>query len=184
MQVRASISQKGLTLAELLVAIMVIGILGAVGYSVTFSWLNRNRVDSFVIDWSGWIEQVRNKASDRVSASDNSGGCQISAASSLLGLRSGDQVATVSPTTCASSSIFVVPAYFGNPTFDVSIPSSVVYTPRGSVTNQSDIDFKVLLKPSGPLRCIRITSVLGMVQIGKNDVATSLSSACSTYARL
>ena len=182
--------QEGITLAEVLILCAIIGIMVSLSFSLTLSVLNRNRINSLILDWAGWFEQVRDESAQTV-ASDSaltSAGCSIDIKETISGVPkgSGYEASTVSPSACSPSGSFLIPSFFGKPLFDIAseTATNIVYTPRGSVTNSSDITIKVLLNPSGPMRCLRITSVLGMIQIGKNDSATSISQTCSTFARV
>ena len=172
--------------------------------------LDREKVNSLALQLQGWIEAVRNNSAKMVGANavGASFGCTISFKANSNNLAAGALLATVSPInnnnpllSCAppdngstiKDGLFYIPSDFvGKLSFSsqqagVSNQATIVYTPRGnwrSATNgiSGDLEVKLMLNGSGPLRCIRVSDVLGYVDIGSKSTS-ELSGACQNYGK-
>lgn len=166
------------TVLELLVTITVIGVLtGAFLFAVNTGNWRRQRVNAVAQELAGWMEEVM-----AFSTRENSQ-CviQINAGTFAPG-------AVVAQVTNAGvcpvrEPTFRLPALV-NPagqTFQIGLfpaNANITYTPRGTVTNQANTQVVVALQPEGPVRCVRVSATLGLISIGRNDVATTAAAAC------
>ncbi|MFM7675329.1 MAG: hypothetical protein ACKO5F_07035 [Synechococcus sp.] len=56
-------------------------------------------------------------------------------------------------------------------------PSSFTFTPRGTARglangNQSDLEITIAMNGQPPMRCVQLTSPLGVIRVGFNEAAT------------
>ena len=181
----------GFSITELLVVIAIIGLIN--GLSIAFSsgsW-QRERVNAVAVGLAGWLEEVRSNALRQTSADPASGGCVISlppppATTPPSNAAAGTILASVSPASCASSSTFAIPGVSnGTDRYAIATTnaSTITFTPRGSVTSSSDAVVNIHLQGSRQLRCVRVSSILGLIRIGNNSEATSSAASCSDYTR-
>lgn len=197
---------SGMTLLELLIVILLIGVFAGITVVGSRSVLRRERVNSLALRMAGWIEEVKNIAQKRVGSS-NINSCTIQFAANTNSLSAGSILATVSPASvnqfesCSprgdgDSSVgahFLIPSDFkGSISFaaqqpGLSSPARITYTPRGtwqpSVSATGDLIIKLLLNESGPMRCLRISETLAFVDIGKISTSSISDSCENEYSR-
>ena len=160
----ATTAPDAFTVVELMVTVVVIGILTATGINAAGNEWRRERVNAVAIELQGWLESVR-RASLRGNA------CQVTInGGSLSG---GSSLAT--------GAIAVV---------GPSGSTQFTFTPRGTVnTATSPFDTPLttpivvqisLTGTTGPMRCVRISSGLGIIRIGSSN-STSTPCADSSY---
>ena len=166
---------------------MVVAIIGLInGITVAMSgqeW-QRERVNAVAIGLAGWLEEVRGNALRETSDTSSSGGCVVSV-SSLSNAAAGSTLASVAPTTCASSATFVIPGVINNADrYDIGLTNAatITFTPRGSVTSSSDALVQIFLVGTRQLRCVRVSAILGLVRIGSNAAASSSTASCTDFS--
>jgi hypothetical protein len=54
----------------------------------------------------------------------------------------------------------------------------VVFTPRTAITSTRDIQVRLALLNQAPVRCVRLSAVLGLLRIGRNDASSSTTIDC------
>lgn len=166
---------KGFSLPELLVIIVILGIIGSVGILSFFFLVRRARVQSVALEVAGWIENVRNAASDAIDQDQSLGGCLIafdtdaSVPPDILAEVNADcpvpETELRIPTTVQQDSV----------TIDIIAgPDEITFTPRGlwtgpGTTPGADFRMLITLDSGGPSRCVRLSPILGSVEIGRPD---------------
>lgn len=187
-----------LTLPELLIVVIIIGIIASLAVGQGLSIVRRERINAVALDLAGWIEQTRNLAMKEVSETLTSGGCVITFQAPADSLAGGAVLASIS-SACAppnngtthSNGSFLVPrnisatistAYEQTGLTSSSAPT-VTISPRGMWSPASGasgaLTIKLLLDGGGPMRCVRISETLGFVDIGSLSTASKVTS-CST----
>jgi prepilin-type N-terminal cleavage/methylation domain-containing protein len=190
--------QSGVTLIELLIVVVLIGIaasLSVVGY---FSLIRRERLNALALNVAGWIEEVRNQSANRVSRNETEGGCTIIFENAITG-GAGQKIAVVQGGDSACPGLTTptleVPASQGSSyLMQSSVAASgqqlITFTPRGMILAQpllpsgSSYEYRFTLADGkGPKRCIRISDITGTVDIGYS-IGSSLSTPCDKYGGL
>lgn len=155
--------------------VVIIGVIGAVGISGFRFLVRRARVQSVALEIAGWIENVRNGAADSIVPSDLAdpvdGGCAINFIADAT-LPAGSELATVDPPNCIPENRLVIPDSIRPDSVTISGLETVVFTPRGLWTDDEGspgdgMAISITLVPVGPERCVRLTPVLGAVEIGR-----------------
>lgn len=174
-------SRTGFSLAEMIVVVAILGILSAIAIPSFFFILQRERIQSVALEVAGWLEQVRNAAADEVSASGTGGGCEVTFGSSGI-LAANGQLATVNTDCSVPTPILNVSDGVQQNTISVIVSGDnpIIFTPRGMWINTAGVpgtSFQISMTLSGfgsPLRCVRLSPVLGAVEIGRpqNNSAT------------
>lgn len=67
----------GLSLAELLITVAILGILSSIAVNVTLGEIDRAKVNSAQVSLAGWLQVVQRSALLQKSAQDNQGGCEV-----------------------------------------------------------------------------------------------------------
>lgn len=177
-------SNEGFSLAEVLIIVVIIGVLASIATQGLFFLVRRERLQSVALATAGWLELVRNAASNRVSANTSQGGCEISI--STFAAAVGDQLASVSGCVVPEP-ILRIPSELQNDTLTVTatLGNPLIFTPRGLWTDSAgttgvnyQIDF--VLNGGGPRRCVRLTPTLGSVELGRSNS----TAACNEWQSL
>ncbi len=169
--------ERGFTLTELIVTVACLAIISSVAISSTGNGWKRGRVNTVAIELASWLEAVRNASLRRIGT-----GCTVTF-NTTSPKAAGDQIASVSPAACSSMPSFTLTGLADSPDrYSVALspttPTSITFTPRGSVTATSDTDLKILLDGTGALRCIRTSATVGLIRIGSSSNAPSTTAAC------
>jgi hypothetical protein len=53
-----------------------------------------------------------------------------------------------------------------------------VFTPRTAITSTTDIQVRLALLNQPPVRCVRLSAILGLLRIGRNDASFSTTTNC------
>lgn len=162
---------RGFSLPELLVVIVIIGVTAAVGIPAFFFLVQRARIQSVALEAAGWLENVRNAAADEINPIDNQGGCVVTF-TPAGGMAAGDSLATVDPNCTLPENELLIPQAVQQDTVTVAGPETIVFTPRGLWTDAQgnlgqNFQLDMTLDGGGPLRCIRLSPTLGSVEIGR-----------------
>lgn len=179
---RTSYERAAFNVTELLVIVAMIGILSGVSISLSGNEWRRERVNSQALQLAGWLDSVR-----QLSQKQRGAGCTVTLSTGTVS--GGGVLAEINSTTsptCASQSPepqLRAAAIAGDSTFSVTpSASSLVFTPRGTTTNSSNIDIGIVLTGQAPQRCVRVTPIIGMIRIGRNDTSSNSSNACTTWS--
>jgi prepilin-type N-terminal cleavage/methylation domain-containing protein len=200
---------RAFTLIELLVVVVIIGIMSSLVISFSLSILRRERVNALALSFAGWIEEVRNLSARRVGSGMATEGCAITFSAAGSAAVAGDQLAIVSPAGAAADTCaprdgglasrdgkFVIPSDLeGTFSFKVvrtgtsTTVSNLIFTPRGTVglaadssgliTSSGEFTIKLLLNGKGPMRCLRVSETLAVVDLAPVNT-TSIDADCGT----
>lgn len=197
---------RGFSLVEALVVVVVIGIISGIAIPSFLFVLRRERVNALALEIAGWLEEARSISAREVRTEviqnaiteRNIGGCSISLNSSLVSAAEGVQLATVSGCSARNASLLVPPtqgASFNVGTFAGSSGAQagsldLYFTPRGMWSSETpelqnqDLEIRIVLSDGqGPKRCVRISSILGSIDIGRSS-SGDLSTACTSYGSI
>lgn len=197
----------GFTMIELAIAVLVLGILsGTFAYSIGLANWRRQRVNAVTEQLAGWIEEVM-----AYSMRENVQ-CDITITTGTA-LQPGSEIARVVPPNPLPTTPYCNPVRLREASFRIpglvlpagdsfrigpngssGSPIIFTYTPRGTLftssqSNPADLEIRVALNPGGrpperPLRCIRLSSTLGLISLGRNNTATAPdpdSDSCIEY---
>lgn len=169
------------TITELMVVVAVLGIIGAVVLNgIGAREWQRRRVNAVAVELNGWMEAVRRAALKGT-------GCEITLITNTP-IRSGGEIARARPVstaadavpnTCLSAQPLRILGSNSNDTYTLQAdPNTFTFTPRGTArglgnANQNDLEITITLNGTPPIRCVRLTSPLGVAQVGYNDSGTS-----------
>lgn len=180
----------GLSLAELLITVAILGILSSITVNVTLGEIDRAKVNSAQVSLAGWLQVVQRSALLQKSAQINQGGCEVSFPNSFANQVNNAEIATVFPTACSPNPRLSLDILnLGNSKISASFTSqNITFTPRGTVLNSVDTspvtEIRILIDRSSLLRCIRLSGIAGVIEIGSKGTGSSLSDQCSDYTRL
>lgn len=173
--------QRAFSLVELMVIVAVIGtVLGTVVVGSGMEW-RRQRVNAVAQELAGWLGQVRSASQRRTGE-----GCLV--AFSATGIyNAGDVIAQIKPGTACIDQLpeteVRIPNSFGGTSYSISVsPNSaeLQFTPRGTATNTNQLVVGIRVANTTPQRCVRISPLVALIRIGRND--TSTSDACTSYS--
>jgi prepilin-type N-terminal cleavage/methylation domain-containing protein len=200
------LASTGFSLVEVLVVVVIIGIISGIAIPSFSFVLRRERVNAVALDIAGWLEEARSISAREVRteviqdavAERSQGGCSISLNSSLSNAAEGAQIASV--TGCASrNASLLIPAVQGS-RFNIAVFSGagasqtgsldLYFTPRGMWSSETpelqnqDLEIRIVLADGqGPKRCVRVSSILGSIDIGTSS-SGDLSSSCTNYGSI
>lgn len=175
-------TDAGISLPEILIAVVILGIFASISLPSFFRLLQRERLQSVALETAGWLESVRNVAANQVSGSANAGGCQVTF---YQGTLSANSMLAIVDSECSASlptSELRIPIGVQQESVQVSVASPsdriVIFTPRGLWINSAGepgptFELSLALSDSGGLlRCVRLSPALGAVEIGRPDNST------------
>jgi type II secretory pathway pseudopilin PulG len=173
---------------ELLVAVVMLGVLAAVSTTSISTIYRRERVNHVATELTGWLDQANRDAS-RFNAQAGGAACTITLNTGKLDV--GAVLARVDPADCASENTLRVPdLYTMSATATITAkPATFVFTPRGTVatTNgdalpNNEVQITISVNNQPPLRCIRLTGLIGVQQLGRNNQVSS--GACNQWGQM
>lgn len=182
-------SSSGFSLIELLVTIVILGAVAAVGVGSLINLARRERANTVATELSGWLDQV-NRDVSRFNAQGGGGPCRVTIIEGNLA--PGAPLAAVAPAACATQNNLTVPdLYFNAPTAQITAnPAAFVFTPRGTVSTTNgaalpngEVQITISVNNQRPLRCIRLTGMIGVLEVGRNNQATT-GGACNQWSRV
>ncbi|MEA5475760.1 prepilin-type N-terminal cleavage/methylation domain-containing protein [Synechococcus sp. CCY9201] len=193
----------GYTLVELMVTIAVLGILGAVVINSGIDAWRAEQAKAAVTDLSSWLEEIRSSgASQDISCRVTiNTGSSLASQSVLATVQAIDPETNSAATgvTCGTGNPLRLPGIGGNATFGVatsfastSPPNTFSFTPRGAISTDnvgstlasSFLSIRISLGGQVPLRCVRLSGMLGLVRLGSNNSTGSTSSECTTWGQV
>ncbi|WP_225323212.1 hypothetical protein [Synechococcus sp. RSCCF101] len=146
---------------------------------MTFSAvLRRERANAIASALAGWLDQTSRSAPNVGQT------CTVTISTGQLS--AGDVLASVTPAGCAQPATLTVPDFSGGGTARVAAtPDTFFFTPRATIATAGNANPDVLLRMSvadqPPLRCIRLTGALGILEIGRNTSASSTRATCDQW---
>lgn len=182
-RLRPPVRTASFSLLELMVVVAIIGMIN--GLTIAFSgreW-EREKLNAVALGLAGWLEEIRGNALRQTSDTASSGGCVVTV-NTLNNAAAGTTVASVSPTDCAKAPSFVLPGLTNNADrYNIANTNgaTIVFTPRGSVTANTDAIVRIFLIGNTRLRCVSVSSILGLIRVGSNSQAASVAASCSDY---
>jgi Tfp pilus assembly protein FimT len=152
----------GISLAELLMVVVILGVLTAVGVDTGFKEWRREQVNALTIELAGWLENVRRAALR---------GTSCTATITTGSISAGDLVATANGPTCLPNTPLRANPNNSAARYAISSTSqTITFTPRGTLSSSTlPITLMVNLAPDGPARCVSISGLLGLIRIGPGD---------------
>jgi prepilin-type N-terminal cleavage/methylation domain-containing protein len=186
---KRNLSSLGFSLAEILVTVAILGILSTIAVNISASEADRAKVNTAQIALAGWLQLVQRSALLQKSLQTNQGGCTVNFASALSNQGNGTQIASVSPAACAPNpSILLDIPNLGSSSLSASFTAqSIIFTPRGTISSDAEspvTEIRFLISRSSLLRCVRISGLVGVIEIGSRGSGSTLSNQCSDYARI
>lgn len=181
----------GYTLLELLMAVSVLGVLATASWKVITNDLHRSRLNAVGMDFASWVESIRK------AAKNTQGGCEITVAN-LSEAADGAQLASVQnnpsfpadPPCAKGRSTFLFRPTANNEKLSSQATAAViVFTPRGTILGANaqalpdEAEVRLALKSINNLRCIRLSGLLGALQIGSHSTTSDVGVSCTAYAR-
>ena len=116
------------------------------------------------------------------------GGCTVNIASAYSNQGNSTQIASLSPAACAPNQITLLNIpNLGSSRLSTSFLSPIIFTPRSTRISdaQSPVsEIKFLISGSSLLRCIRISGLAGVIEIGSRGSGSTLADLCSDYTRI
>lgn len=175
------VRSRGFTLLEMIISTAVMVVVLATVVSLSGREWRRERLNAVAIELAGWLEAIRT-ASTRQPGSNP---CVVTFSTATSAVN-GSVLATVAPASCSPQSSFTIKGIAGSTsTFQMartpSTPSTVSFSPRGSISASSDTDLRILLAGTGQMRCVRLTGTVGLIRLGSRSDATDTSVDCSSY---
>ena len=171
---RQDVRTSGITLPEVLITVLILGILAAISLDSGLKMRRREQINSLTVTLSGWIEEVRRSSQRGVGCTVTIGGSNLSPGSQFASsaIRTSATTTITDSNACLSLDPLVIPGSFaGNRgTFSVS-SATFTLTPRGTVTYTSGTSVSIIISQTGnpDSRCLRLSGLLGLMEISKGS---------------
>ena len=169
-------SPDGFSLTQLSITVAIISILSGITISNSLTSWHDAQAAELALQLAGWLEQISR------APEVNGATCTVTFASGITGgitLNNGAVLASVSPTSCSPEPTFSVPTRFGAHQISAGASAAtVVFTPRTAITSTTDIQVRLALLNQAPVRCVRLSAVLGLLRIGRNNASSSTTTNC------
>jgi len=197
-------NHSGFSAIELLTTIAVLGVIGGLIIPPGLNAYRTQQVNAAVSDLTGWLDEVRS------STETKNVSCRVSITTTGV-LRAQDVVATATAITpgttspasgvvCGSGTPMRLPGAGGTGTFSVGTSftnDQFYFTQRGAIstdntaglaknTGTTDANLSIRISSGGqpPMRCVRLTGMLGSVRVGSNSTTATTSNDCTTWGGL
>lgn len=164
-------SVPGFTGIELLVAVVILGVLAAIGVASSLAEFRAARVDAAANEFVGWLEAVR-RAAERGIPCDVTITTQTNADSTkTVASAAASGGNTTIPNNCLSSNPFLIQSGRTADRYAVTASTTAfTFTPRGSLfgTDLIEIRFQAVENGAavGSSRCVRLNPPLGLIDVG------------------
>jgi prepilin-type N-terminal cleavage/methylation domain-containing protein len=150
-------NNKGFTLAETLISIMVLGILAAIAAPSFITWYENRKIDNVLTDLEGAIREAQSTSIRRSQA------CLVTITSDDI---------TAAPANCLPTGTREISPTGSNRNIAVAVTTNTVsFSPDGTTLNTEP--FVVYRADNannpGKMKCLVISSGLGIVRTGKYD---------------
>ena len=167
-------TESGFTLLELMVVASIIVLVSAIVVPISRAPYRRDVLNDATLRLEAWLLEVSRKP--------NAEGQPCTVTFSTGSNRSGGaQLASVSPTSCATEAVLSLPTAQGQ-TFSVGATSNtVVFTRRNSTTSTSNVDVKLATSSLTALRCVRVVAISGLLRVGRNNSSADVSQTCNSW---
>lgn len=188
MTTRTAPSAPAFTLIELMMAVSILALLTAGSWRVIVNDLHRARLNAVSQDFTDWVEGIR-KAALRTQL-----GCEVTV-KTLSSASDGAELASVRNLQSGDSPCAATPRFlYRSTSADGRLSSRAttalfIFTPRGTVLGSGNqalpdqVEIRMALKGVAQLRCLRLSGLLGAIQIGANSTTADLGTACTAYGR-
>jgi type II secretory pathway pseudopilin PulG len=203
---------NGFSLAETVVVVLILAVSAAVILPTSVSVLRRERVNALALELAGWLEEVRALSARQVTsdAKKNEAGCSITISAPSDSVKPGDDIAAAANCNARNPKVSVPRDLNANLKVAHSVPTALIqdsdddncavlvctksvtvnFTPRGmwSFSNTAgvvqDLEIRIALADGrGPKRCVRMSSILGSIDIGSGDDGNT-SSTCERWGQI
>ena len=207
-------TDAGVTLVEMLVVVVILGIAASIVIPGFLFVLRRERLNAVALEVAGHFETIRALSAEKVSALSSQGGCVITLAAPTSSAQEGHIIAASSACGRGGAGSVSVPAGLGE-TFRIahSVPraltanspgdddpcdpllpcvgsATIVFSPRGmwsfDATGNVEQDLEVriaLASGGGPKRCVRMSSILGSIEIGSAS-DNNVQATCTSWGSI
>jgi len=175
-------SPDGFSLTQLSITVAIISILSGITISNSLTSWHDAQAAELALQLAGWLEQISR------APEVNGATCTVTFARGITGgitLNNGAELATVTSNPpnasppCSPEPTFTVPTRFGAHQISAGASAAnVVFTPRTAITSPIDIQVRLALLNQAPVRCVRLSAVLGLLRIGRNDASSSTTTNC------
>jgi len=195
---------RGFTLFELMVTIAVLGIVSGLVIPAGINAYRTQRSNAAVSELAGWLNEVR------ASTDSKNVSCRVSITTGTL--RSQDVIATATAITpgtttaapgvvCGSGNQLRMPGAGGSSSFSVGTSftaNAFYFTQRGAISidntaglakstgtnNDNNLSIRISADGQPPMRCVRLTGMLGLVRIGSNSTTGGTTNDCTSWGAL
>jgi len=175
-------SPDGFSLTQLSITVAIISILSGITISNSLTSWHDAQAAELALQLAGWLEQI-SRAPEA-----NGATCTVTFASGITGgitLNNGAELATVASNPanafppCSPEPTFRVPTRFGAHRISAGASAATVeFTPRTAITSTTDIQVRLAVLNQAPVRCVRLSAVLGLLRIGRNDASFDTAIPC------
>ncbi|MEB3332400.1 MAG: type II secretion system protein [Synechococcaceae cyanobacterium] len=166
--------QEAFTLLEALIAVAMFSIIALMMLRVGDD--PREDVSATAAELAGWLDNVQRR-SQLVAGQ----GCTVTFSHvNETPLAAASVLARATPASCAQADAVIPASLNASARFlqrMVEGGPTIVFTPRGTVTATSNTVLRLRRADASPMRCVRVSAILGIVSIGS---ATSASPAGTT----
>jgi|GEM_PF-1588206 hypothetical protein len=178
----------GFSLLELTLVVVILIILSSISLSLNQNEMRSSDSHALTDEIAAWLGDIA------IAPEDLNTTCTVTFQPGTQ-LWPGDTIATVQPSSCATESTLRVPGNKRVTPFQVGTSqNSWVYTERGAISasttigassTNTDIIIRVSVNGQPPLRCVRLSGIMGLIRFGVNSATGDVtgSTACSDWKR-
>lgn len=189
----------GFALSELMIAVAILGVLGAIAIPLGLQTWRREQANAAVLDLAGWLDEVQRTTDTRnVSCRVNITTGTALAGQSVLATATAITPGTTNPANgvvCGTGNPLRLPGIGANPRYQVgsSFPNNTLFfTQRGAISTDNTVStaanttFSVRISVEGqiPMRCVRVSGMLGLIRLGSHSGTGNTGTDCTTWGAL